>query len=81
MMTTIAHPNGTLKARITETRDGWFRVSYLERLDGTFVCEADRSATANWSLLWALSFDAPFHLVCDRVHDHVMASRRDVLSI
>lgn len=86
MMTTIEHPGGTLKACVTEHRHdrGTFRVVLYERGEGTCITAWLRGgvqSTPNWLPLWRADYDCPFHILCDRLHDHVMASRRDVLTI
>jgi hypothetical protein len=86
MTITIEHPSGALKARITEKRHdrGTFRVVLFERGAGTCITAWERGgvqATPNWLQIWSEQYDCPLHILRDRLHDHVMASRRDVLII
>jgi hypothetical protein len=87
MLTTIIHPDGALKACIAKTRDGGdgeWRVVLYEKLPGSSVTRWERGGvqvSPNWSRVWCKQYDCAFHVLCDRVHDHVMASRRDVLII
>lgn len=87
MMRSIINNDGRMKARITFTRAGFCRVVMLERIGDSQVAEfptGERGARRldfNWRVLWTTDFDLPLHVVCDRVHDHVAASRRDVLTI
>ena len=86
MLTTIEHPDGKLKACITERRGSFF-VAMYERVGDSEIAafptgeRGARRYVYNWNRLWRAEYDCAFHVLCDLVHDHVMASRRDVLQL
>jgi hypothetical protein len=80
-MTQRSIANGRLKARVTTTRDGYVRVTLMERSESQTALSptgrrAARVADYKWRSLWTRTYAGPFHVVCDRAHEHVMADRR-----